>query len=107
MDYNDIHAGELPIIILLEVKYLLININGQNNQVEIPEKISKQEVIEIGEEAFSDNLILEHVQLPDLITVIKDNAYDECYNLKIVYFGMGIKKIGDNVFAECESLQAI
>lgn len=62
-----------PIITLLEVKYL--KYNGQSNQVEIPEKISGQEVIEIGEGAFSDNLILEYVQLPDSVTAIKDNAY--------------------------------
>ena len=29
------------------------------------------------------------------------------YNLKIVHFGIGIKSIGDNAFAECESLRTI
>ena len=75
--------------------------NGRSNRVQIPEKISGQEVIEIGE------VILEYVQLLGSVTAINDNAYYGCRNLKIVHFGIGIKSIGDNAFAECESLQTI
>lgn len=107
MDYNDTYSGEFSYHNITRSQISIDKYNGQSNRVEIPEKISGQEVIEIGEGAFSDNLILEHVQLPDSVTAIKDNAYYGCRNLKIVHFGMGIKSIGDNAFAECESLQTI
>lgn len=107
MDYNDTYAGEFSYHNITRSQISIDKYNGQSNRVEIPEKFSGQEVIEIGEGAFSDNLILEHVQLPDSVTAIKDNAYYGCRNLKIVHFGIGIKSIGDNAFAECESLQII
>ena len=107
MDYNDTYAGEFSYHNITRSQISIDKYNGQSNRVEIPEKISGQEVIESGEGAFSDNLILEHVQLPDSVTAIKDNAYYGCRNLKIIHFGMGIKSIGDNAFAECESLQTI
>ena len=81
--------------------------NGKCVQIVIPEKISGQQVVEIGERAFSNNLKLEYVQLPDSVSVISDSAYFGCRNLKNIVFGLGIKKIGDNAFAECESLQSI
>lgn len=107
MDYNDTYVGEFSYHNITRSQISIDKYNGQSNRVEIPEKISGQEVIEIGEGAFSDNLILEHVQMPDSVTAIKDNAYYGCRNLKIVHFGIGIKSIGDNAFAECESLQTI
>ena len=61
----------------------------------------------IGEKAFSNNLIIEHIQLPDSILRINDFAFFGCRNLRKVKFGLGIRKIGDNAFAECESLQDI
>lgn len=75
MDYNDTYAGEFSYHNITRSQISIDKYNGQSNRVEIPEKISGQEVIEIGEGAFSDNLILEYVQLPDSVTVIKDNAY--------------------------------
>lgn len=68
MDYNDTHAGEFYYHNITRNQISVDKYNGRSNQVEIPEKISGQEVIEIGEGAFSDNLILEHVQLPDSAT---------------------------------------
>lgn len=82
MDYNDTYAGEFSYHNITRSQISIDKYNGQSNRVEIPEKISGQEVIEIGEGAFSDNLILEHVQLPDSLTAIKDNAYYGCRNLK-------------------------
>ena len=81
--------------------------NGKCVQIVIPEKISGQQVVEIGERAFSNNLKLEYVQLPDSVSVISDSAYFGCRNLKSISFGFGIKKICDNAFAECESLQNV
>lgn len=107
MDYNDTYAGAFSYHNITRSQISIDKYNGQSNRVEIPEKISGQEVIEIGEGAFWDNLILECVQLLDSVTAIKDNAYYGWRNLKIVHLGMGIKSIGDNTFAECESLQTI
>ena len=63
MDYNDTYAGEFSYHNITRSQISIDKYNGQSNRVEIPEKISGQEVIEIGEGACSDNLILEHVQI--------------------------------------------
>lgn len=81
--------------------------HGESEQLEIPDKISGQQVIEIGEKAFSNNLMLENVQLPDSVMAINDSAYFGCRNLKSIRFSLGIRKIGKNAFAECESLKNV
>jgi len=54
-----------PIIILFVAKYLLINTMEITLGLMYLKKISGQEIIEIGEGAFLNNLIVEYVQLPD------------------------------------------
>lgn len=107
MDYNDTHTGDFSYHNITRSQICIDKYYGQSKRVEVPEKISGQKVIEIGEGAFSGNLIVEYVQLPDSIIAIDDKAYFGCRNLKNVHLGLELKKIGDNAFAECESLQAI
>ena len=56
MDYNDTYAGEFSYHNITRSQISIDKYNGQSNRVEIPEKISGQEVIEIGEGAFFYNL---------------------------------------------------
>lgn len=107
MDYYDTHTDEFSYHNITRSQISIDKYNGQRNRIYVPEKISGQEVIEIGEGAFSENLIVEYVQLPDSVIAIDDKAYFGCRNLKNIRLGMGIKRIGENAFAECESLRTI
>lgn len=107
MDYYDTHTDDFSYHNITRSQISIDKYNGQSNRIHVPEKISGQEVIEIGEGAFSENLIVEYVQLPDSVIAIDDKAYFGCRNLKNIHLGMGIKRIGENAFAECESLRTI
>ena len=107
MSIIDIHSDDFSYHNISRSQIVIDKYNGECKRIEIPEKISGQQVVEIGEKAFSNNLRLEHVQLPDSVIVIKDSAYLGCRNLKSISFGLGIKKICANAFAECESLQNV
>ena len=105
MDLNSTHSCDFSYHNITRSQISIDKYNGESKRINIPEKISGQEVVEIGEKAFSNNLIIEHIQLPDSILRINDFAFFGCRNLRKVKFGLGIRKIGDNAFAECESLQ--
>lgn len=107
MDLQDIHSSDYTYHNITRNQISIDNYNGDSKRVIIPEKIIGQEVIEIGENAFSNNLIIEHIQLPDSVIAINNFAYFGCRNLRSIHFGSGIRRIGDNTFAECESLQNI
>ena len=107
MDLNSTHSCDFSYHNVTRSQISIDKYNGESKRINIPEKISGQEVVEIGEKAFSNNLIIEHIQLPDSILRINDFAFFGCRNLRKVKFGLGIRKIGDNAFAECESLQDI
>lgn len=107
MDLKDTHSCEFSYHNITRSQISIDKYNGISKQINIPDKISGQEVVEIGEEAFLNNLIIEYVQLPDSIITINDFAFFGCRNLRKIKFGLGIRKIGDNGFAECESLQDI
>lgn len=107
MDLNSKHSCDFSYHNITRSQISIDKYNGESKRINIPEKISGQEVVEIGEKAFSNNLIIEHIQLPDSILRINDFAFFGCRNLRKVKFGLGIRKIGDNAFAECESLQDI
>lgn len=107
MDLKDTHLCEFSYHNITRSQISIDKYNGMSKQIDIPEKISGQEVVEIGEKAFSNNLIIECIQLPDSIISINNFAFFGCRNLRKVKFGLGIRKIGDNAFAECESLQDI
>ena len=98
MDLNSKHSCDFSYHNITRSQISIDKYNGESKRINIPEKISGQEVVEIGEKAFSNNLIIEHIQLPDSILRINDFAFFGCRNLRKVKFGLGIRKIGDNAF---------
>ena len=59
---------------------------GSDKKVIIPQQINvggkEYTVTEIGEAAFAENTILESIDLPDTITIIRKRAFWNCTNLK-------------------------
>lgn len=63
--------------------------NGNEEIVNIPEKINGVNVTVIGESAFENNTNIKTVSIPDSVTNIKEEAFYQCENLEKV-------KLSDN-----------
>ena len=61
---------------------LVKSYNGSSNEVVVPEIVNGYVVVEIGESAFADNSILESIDLPDTIEIIRRRAFANCTSLK-------------------------
>ena len=80
---------------------------GKEDVVEIPNKIGKGIVTEIGESAFKKNVNLVKVIIPDSITRIGECAFNECKNLKEVILPNSITDIGFGAFIKCKEIQVM
>ena len=90
---------------------------GCENIAEVPEKIGKDTVIAIGDNAFSPFVpraqnkearrTLWQVILPETIQEIGKNAFYNCYRLGSIVIPDCVEKIGDRAFASCENLSSI
>ena len=76
--------------------------NKSIESIEIPEGITK-----IGDEAFENCSKLKNVQLPKSLTVIGDFAFTGCDALVNISLPDGLKKMGVGVFDRCKSLTSI
>ena len=93
MDLNSTHSCDFSYHNITRSQISIDKYNGESKRINIPEKISGQEVVEIGEKAFSNNLIIEHIQLPD------SNAFVECESLQNIQICSERDYIGTNTFA--------
>ena len=59
MDLNSTHSCDFSYHNITRSQISIDKYNGESKRINIPEKISEQEVVEIGEKAFSNNLIIE------------------------------------------------
>ena len=50
---------------------------------------------------------LEEISIPGNVTTIYDWAFDNCVNLRKVYFHEGLRRIGNQVFRRCSKLKNI
>ncbi|MBR6385334.1 MAG: leucine-rich repeat protein [Ruminococcus sp.] len=61
---------------------------GNLTEVVIPEQIDGMPVTKIEKSAFKDNDLITSVTLPDSVTDVGTNAFENCTSLKYVYLGM-------------------
>ena len=80
---------------------------GTSKEVEIPSQIEGMPVTRIWGIAFSDNLKLEKVIVPEGVTKIGEVAFGSCENLKEVYLPASLMKVGRGAFWNCSSLERI
>ena len=73
-------------------------------------------IMYIGEEAFKDNTVVEYVVIPETVVQIQLDAFENCTNLKKVYFvstqpneiaTSKLTIIGDQAFRGCTSLERL
>ena len=63
--------------------------------------IPSEGVTVIGENSFDGFDSLTVVRLPESVSLIEDDAFADCHNLKTVFMGGGIRSIGESIFRGC------
>ena len=76
----------------------------KNGCLEIPEKIGGKTVYGVSN---IENNLFSSVMLPDTVTVIGENAFNKCTQLKEVNIPDSVKIIGEKAFYGCTSLKEI
>lgn len=90
---------------------------GKRTEVEVPEKIGKDTVKEIGDNAFSVEAPrlrteqiglrqnITRITLPKTIEIIGNKAFSGCTKLKDIAIPEGAVKIGEHAFYYCQKLE--
>ncbi len=81
---------------------ILVKYHGNDADVVIPDGVT-----EIGEEAFENCESLENVTIPDSITDIGDKAFAGCIRLREVNIPGSVQEMGHNVFTACFNLESV
>jgi len=98
--------------------YIIINDNNevylqsigdyQEKTLTIPSKTNDGNLVKgISDEAFSGNMTIEKIIIPDSIKQLNTMAFSYCTNLKSVYIGANVEIICELAFAYCNELQEI
>ena len=74
----------------------------KNNKIVIPSNVKI-----IGENTFSNNSIIEEVEMSDSVLEIAKNAFNGCTKIKKVKFSNNLTEIKSGAFNGCESLEEI
>jgi len=64
-------------------------------------------LVKIGEYAFSKNINLSHVELPDTVIIMNRSVFEGCKNLKEVKLSENILSLGYYIFHDCTALEKI
>ncbi len=92
---------------------------GNRAEVEVPEKIGKETVREIGERAFSPHALrlteeqkqfrrlITKITLPETVEAVREGAFYDCERLYSINLPEGVKSIGASAFCGCNALPEI
>ena len=80
----------------------LVKYKGNDSIVKIPDGITT-----IGHEAFEDCKSLTSITIPNSVTSIGDDAFSDCTSLKSVTIPKSVTSIGDGTFYGCKSLTSL
>lgn len=80
---------------------------GEETEVNIPETLGGLSVTEIGYAAFSGNVKITSVKIPESIKRINHDAFNGCSSLALVDIPESVISIQDGAFSGCSSLKSI
>lgn len=99
--YEEIYdSGDFSFGITKNGKAVLLHYKGTGSVVNVPATFYSKDVIGIDENAFSQNLNIVEVHLPNTINFIYDFAFSGCENLKKVNIPIYIQNIGQGAFSD-------
>lgn len=78
-----------------------------DEDIVIPKEYNGSRVMIIDTEAFKDCQTIKSVVIPESITTIREDAFDNCVNLERVKIEEGVKVIGEGAFSGCKDLKEI
>lgn len=107
--YENINLEDLTIssyyqYLLKEDSYILTNYFGSDVRLELPSTYSNKDVVAVGAYAFGFNKTIELVNIPDTYTLIMNNAFNNCENLKQLHLSSNLEVIEDSALCYCSSL---
>jgi hypothetical protein len=88
-------------------KATIVDYEGIPIIVSIPSTLEEYTVTEIGEGAFSSDLTLLSLTIPDTVVKIGDKAFYNCYGLRTLSLGSGLQSIGELAFGRCSNLTSV
>lgn len=93
---------------LLDDYYIVKNVGTCSNTIlEIPGIYQGKPVREIASNAFTNNIKITKVTIPNSVINIGASAFKSCSQLNTVILGDSVKAIGDNAFEQCSNLSSI
>lgn len=99
--------GDYTYCILKGGTVKIIDYNGSDTTVNIPESIEGKSVTSIGDSAFRDCSNLKNITLPDSVTSIGYMAFYGCSSLTNITIPDGVTSIDKYTFNGCSSLTSI
>lgn len=95
------------------IKITKCNVNFESEDMHtedlsIPGQIEGKNVVCIGNYAFANlNQAILNITIPDGVTTIENNAFEECKNIICVTLPDTVANIGEKAFYNCKELEAI
>lgn len=81
--------------------------HGTAQEVIFPAQLDGQPLVRIGRCAFTMNMTLTRVEIPEGVTEIGFGAFERCLNLRAVHLPQSLTKMGFRAFARCDQLEEI
>ena len=107
---SSLHAVDFPGGLQYRIEdntAIITDYTGTENSLVIPSSIEGYPVTTIGDWAFSRNINLNSIDLPDSVLTIGIEAFSYCRNLDRITLGSKLESIGNYAFYGCSSLTEI
>jgi len=103
--FSFLFAGEFSITKKDNGTCTIRGYDGENENINIPNKVDECLVTSIGDYAFWFDKNLESIIIPETVTSIGKYAFSSCDSLNNIYLPQEVAFIGEGAFSYCSSLE--